>query len=352
MISGKATRSVIWAIVGLLLLPVPVALANSGPPPTTIWLTLDSQAEVGALEGMQLIGCEGTDCAQPTLLQQFGRCDGPECLDATPVRRAAQPAGCQDNRCLFRFYEEYPDSPAIRIVAQFADGVRISPAFAGGALVYETVAWRVAVGADALSISEDEGFQRPFVAYGSFILYMALTIVAELLVAALALLAWRKRGAELLKGLACVALANLVSYPVTWYLWPSLRQFQPGVSRTVGYIILALALLAAALLVLVATAQGRKRLAWAIVGSILLLGAGGVGLIWLFLASYADSSIAIRGLPAGVSDLLAEAFAIAFETALVYLLARRALSLSLKLAALLSLLMNVASYLLGRLVLG
>ena len=48
--------------------------------------------------------------------------------------------------------------------------------------------------------------------------------------------------------------------------------------------------------------------------------------------------------------LLAEVFAIAFEAVLLYLLARKTWSMPLWQAAVISCVMNVASYLLGRLI--
>jgi hypothetical protein len=237
----------------------------------------------------------------------------------------------------------------MKVVAQFSDRVRESNAFPGEVPQYGTTAWQIVVQDGVLSVSEDERFQSPFATYSNFIEFFAFTVVTELLVATLALRGWRKTGGvDLFKGLASVLLGNLLSYPVTWFFWPSLGQFQPDTSRKAGFFIAALAAICTALLVDVSLAEGRKRRRKVIINLLLLAIAIVISLVWLILVSYGNSRIAVHGLPVNLTILLAEVFAIAFEAALVYHLARKTLSLSLKQAALISLAMNLTSFLLGK----
>ncbi|NIV39772.1 MAG: hypothetical protein GWN58_63305, partial [Anaerolineae bacterium] len=57
--------------------------------------------------------------------------------------------------------------------------------------------------------------------------------------------------------------------------------------------------------------------------------------------------VAVPGLPAGLTIALAEMFAIGIETLILYLLARKTLALSLRQVAIISLVINTASFLVG-----
>ena len=72
----------------------------------------------------------------------------------------------------------------------------------------------------------------------------------------------------------------------------------------------------------------------------------------LVLAALGSIEIAVPGLPTSLTIAFAEVFAVSSEALLLYPLARKPLSLSFKQAALISLVMNAASFLGGRLVAG
>jgi len=256
------------------------------------------------------------------------------------------------NKCLLSLHLDSQDIPPVKVVGQISDGVRESNAFSGKVPRYGTTAWQVLVQDPAPSVSEDERFQSPFATYNSFVEFFAFTVAIELLVATLVCCGWLKIGrVDLFKGMAYVLLANLVSYPVTWFFWPSLGQFQPVAFRRAGYFIAAVAAICTAFLVDVSLTEGKKRRRKVIITLVLLAIAIVISLVWLYLASYGNSRIAVQGLPVSLTILLAEVFAITFETTLVYLLARKTLTLSLRHTALISLVMNVSSFLLGKLVL-
>jgi hypothetical protein len=105
MILGKAKRLAIWVILGILLIPASVALANAAPPPTIVLLTFDYQtSEPTTLEGLQLVACDTPACRQPTLLQQYGQCSSQGCLDSSSSLPAFQDPDCVGTRCLLSFY--------------------------------------------------------------------------------------------------------------------------------------------------------------------------------------------------------------------------------------------------------
>jgi len=352
----RAKTFAVLVILGMLLMPVPVALANAAPP-LELWLDFEYQtSEQPDLEGVQIIGCDTPECNQPRLLQQYGRCDSGDCLDTPPSLQTVQDLQCVEERCVAVFHNsDHGAIPPFKVVGQFSDRVRASDLFSDELPMYhDTVVWKIAVQDTALSVSvSDRTLQDPYDPYfGSFFQYFALTIVTELLVAALALRVWPKlKGRNLLMGLGYVLLANLISYPVTWVVWPSLGRFQPIELRQVGYFIILVAVMFTALLVNLSRKEGKARRRWVILTLVLLplsvLATLSCLLMTSLASAYGSATIAVPGLPSSLTVAFAEAFAVSFEAFLLYLLARKTLALSFKQAALISLVMNAASFLAG-----
>ncbi len=339
-------------IIMTLLIPVPVAVAN-GLPTTTLWLDFDDQtSEQTDLEGVQLIGCDTPACNQPALLEQYGSCDSGKCLDSSPSSLAAQHLECLKDRCVVVF--NYADHSIFKVVAQFSDRVRESDLVPERLPYMETVEWRIAVQDTALSVSvSDLSSQSPIDPYSSsFFQFFGLTVVTEVLVAALALRGWLKIGGKsLLKGLGCVLLANLISYPVAWLFWPSLGQFQPIERRQIGYFVLAAGVVTA--LPVGLSRKGERAQRTGIILTLILLPLAGIAtlLCWVLaglgVAYGGGKRIAVAGLPSSLTIALAEVFAVAFEAVFLYLLARKTPSLSARQAAVISLVMNASSFVVG-----
>ncbi len=258
---------------------------------------------------------------------------------------------------VFAYLETNGIDPAfLKVVGQFSDRVResdVSPntlEVGGGAY-----GWRIAVQDTALSVSDYDPDAEDGNWFNSgFLQSFLLTVAVESLVAVLVLRAWLDFwGDELLSGLGYVLLANLISYPVTWTLWPSLRQFQPAESRLTAYFLLLFAGLLTALIAHLTRKQGTSLRRRVILTLALLLVTIAMILVWLLAMvaqSYAGSGstvIFVPGLPAGLTVALAEIFAVAFEALLLYLLARRTLGLALKQAGVISLAMNATSFVLS-----
>ena len=203
----SAKTFAVLVILGMLLMPVPVALANSAPP-LELWLDFEYQtSEQPDLEGVQVIRCDTPECNQPTLLQQYGRCDSGDCLDSSPSLQTVQDLQCVEGRCVAVFHNTVDGAiPPFKVVGQFSDRIRTSDLFSDEVPMYhDTVVWRIAVQDTTLSVTvSDRTLQDPYDPYsGSFFQYFALTIGTELLVAALSLRVWRKlKGPNLLIGLA------------------------------------------------------------------------------------------------------------------------------------------------------
>ena len=100
----RAKTFAVLVILGMLLMPVPVALANAAPP-LELWLDFEYQtSEQPDLEGVQIIGCDTPECNQPRLLQQYGRCDSGDCLDSPPSLQTVQDLQCVEERCVAVFH--------------------------------------------------------------------------------------------------------------------------------------------------------------------------------------------------------------------------------------------------------
>ena len=229
---------IILLAASLLLTPVMVALANGGPPPTTVLLTFDIEtAQPVVVEGIQLIECDTQACSRRTLLQQHGVCDAPGCVQSSPEAPKPQESECLGNRCLVSYYRAYREGspPFAKIVVQFTDGLRESEVFSDKLPAWGETAWRVTVNDSALIVTRDASREALFGAHSHFVEFFALTMVTELAVAAV-VLGWgfRARGRRLSIALAYVALANLLSYPVTRFSWPAMAQFQPDRSSQGG----------------------------------------------------------------------------------------------------------------------
>lgn len=347
----------VLVVVGALLLPASVALANAGPPPVKLWLDFVFQTSGRPdLEGVQLAQCDTPECDRPTLLQQYGTCDSEGCLDLSPSLVARHPLDCVGSRCLAVFISGDELIPPFKIIGDFSDRVRESAWFSHELPSYgATITWEITVQDTALGVTVPaRSIKDPYDAYfDSFFLYFALTIIIELLAAATILSVWlelRKR--SLLQGLAYVLLAGLISYPVTWIVWPSLGQFQPIVMRQMGAFIIFGAVVFTSLLVVLSRKEGKARRNWWIVILILLPLSVIVTLLGLLLtglgmAYSVGDYIAVQGLPSSLTIAFSEAFAISFEALLLYLLARKTLALSSRQAAFVSFTVNICSFLAG-----
>jgi hypothetical protein len=353
----RAKTVLLVVLIGMLLMPVPVALANPIVTTHQFWMEFDYRtSEPTDLEGVQLIGWD-PDRNQLVLLQQYGRCDSGACLGSSPSLRAVRDLECVEDRCV-AVLGSYTDDRfrEFQVVGQFSDRVRKSERFSGELMSRpRTVGWQIAVQDTALTVSvSDGGLQGPHAPYSSsFFRSFALALVIELLVATLALRGWLTlRGHNLLRGLGYALLANLISYPVTWIFWPSLGRFQPTVARQIGCFAVLVAAIFAALLLILSRKEGKVRRRWLMLTLFLLPLAGlAIFLCWevasLSLAFGGREGIAVPGLPDSLTIGFAELFAVAFEALLLYLLARKTLPLSPQQAAVISLAMNVSSFLAG-----
>ena len=335
-----------------LLLPTLPARANAPSPPTVVWLLFEYQtAQTPRLEGVQLVGCDSAACANPVLLQQYGRCDGDGCLPGTAVLTGYENSiECTNEFCRA---EAWPDHGGtdFRIVAQFSDRVRLSGV--SGKLPAdedESLTWRVTVQESDLSIAgrgTPPAIHDPGKRLQANLGVVGLSILAELVVAGACFYIFARTDLRRWLGrLLMVLLVNLLSLPVVWLFFPSLAQLQRFASRNEGLFVLLAAGIYTGLLIAIYRAEGKAR------RRPILLAIGFIPLTFLCYLATAmlqwmdyGNTFYVQGLSATLLIVLAEVFAVVFEAVVLMLLSKRALPAGLIWVT--SLLMNAASFGIG-----
>ena len=347
-------KSTAWRLllIGWLLLLPRSAAANAAPPPSKLWFTFEYDRAPGAkIEALQLLACPTETCDAPEPLLQYGHCTASACEASVPEATRWSNLQCADNRCLATLPYMEQTYLHFKLVAQFADSVHTSPVIAGLPQSWDDDhAWIVQVEATDLHLVEDTDFVDPTGRYGGFFWGLALTLAVELLVAG-ALLWWWKRAEHnvFVKRLVMVGLINLLTYPLVWLVFPSLGQFQHSYLRTMSlFVAIAFVLYAAALAwIYVPKDKSMRRLA--LIMTLLSLPATGLCLLFvLIVKGYGNYTIAAQGLTPGVTLLLTEIFVVLAEGLLLWILSRK--SLPLLHASAISLLMNLASFLVGQMI--
>ncbi len=338
----------LFAATLLLLTPPQPAAANAAPPPTMIWFRFDDTEPDLERQGMQLLHCKDSTCTEATVWQQYGVCEGSGCLTPDNELPDDKPLTCRADRCMYMYgYGGFSDVYDLRLVVQYSDQVRQSNVFPS---VNSSRPWSryesnllVSTTGDSLNVVVDPpGNDAPPPMLIAFLLTQAL----ELLVAGVFLQRLGLAGRELRLMLGLIALINTLSFPVVWTFFPSLGFFHTENEREFGNHMLSVALFYGAILGGFRWIGSRRwRRALGIVAAITIPLAALISLGRLFTIGYSASPPIADGLPYGLTVALSELFAFAFETALIYLAGRRRLSLGQ--AALLSLLMNLASFLAG-----
>jgi hypothetical protein len=337
----------------LLLLALPAG-TNSAPPPSEVWFTFDYETSQRVkLEGVQLVGCDTIDCFQPVLLQQYGVCNDVACLSSSPkLTDWSDTFECAGNRC--RSASHKYEMTHFKLVVQFSDQVRLSKVLDGLPTEYwgRQIVWRVTVKDAGLLVVPDTNLEQPVDRLGLFLVGLLSTQLIELIIAASYLWLWMRVDVKrLVNILLIVFLVHLVTFPMVWFFFPSLGQFQPGYARTIGVFSLIVTILYATLLAFIYIVKHRNR-------RLGLIGLSLISLpmtffcffILLFLSAYGNYSVLAKGLSPGVILLTSEIFAVVGEAVLITILSKG--TLSWRQAGVMSLLANTTSFVWGLLIFG
>lgn len=342
---------IIYLVVLLLILSIPpsIAIANALPPPFRIWFRFVTEKEQPVnINGLQVIGCEDEECSSPQLLMLYGQCTAPECLNSEPTLQKYWTLECAGDRCMAQSKNPTNNSLSkfFELVVNSKSGIVVTSTVKTPELFYGDAPFKINVESNPAVIQADTEFKTPKMEFQNFINTYFFTILVELITAAIFLSVLKRRDELPLKPLLwTVVWANILSYPVAWLTIPSFSRFQADYYRKIGMIFLVVV----AILTLVSFWFARNRdkpKKGIIIASIFIVPICAViVLVGVFMVSYGNYDISLSGLSPATVIILAEVFAVVFEAFLLYELPEN--KITLVQAALLSLVMNAVSAILG-----
>lgn len=333
----------------LLLIPTTAALANSMPPPFQIFLRFIPQnASSDSIDGVQLVGCEDSSCATSQNLIQYGASAAPGFLTTPPVLQESWHLECAGLRCLFQsdFHAIKTLPPYLRVIALQGDEGRASEIFPAPDCDYCTIGWKVDMTLADPVVTIDDEFVNPDRAFREFFLTYIFTILVEVLTAAILVAVFRKLiNVSLKKVVLTTLLANLLSYPISWLVIPSFGQFQTDMYRKVSVMVILVVVIGTVVSILLRKKQGKIKKGMIITLAIAIPVCAVLFLAGMLVFSYGNYRIHVNGLPWNTVVILAEVFAVFFESFVLAILLKP--EFSYKKALLISLVTNAVSFLLG-----
>lgn len=345
----RRLHSILIGVFLLVLLPTAVALANSLPPPFQIYLRFyDSQKITPKVEAVQIAGCKDTECQPPEYLLQYGTCDSPGCNNAKSVLTGDWSLACAGNRCLFESGQNKirAFSPLLKIVADTGERAYVSQTVENPDCQYCTIAWKIDLAQSAPAVIMDDEFVEPVDAYRNFFTTYGFTILVEALVALLIFIVFAKKIPLIGRTwFPAVIMANLLSYPVSWLVLPSFGMFQSNMFRRAAVLVIfSMAIVTAVTLLL---RWKKKPVSKGLLIALIVAIPVCVVLffIGMFVASYGNFTVHVAGLSWTNVVILAEIFAVLFETFFIWFFLKK--EVKLKYIAAFVLIANAASLLLG-----
>jgi hypothetical protein len=237
----------------------------------------------------------------------------------------------------------------LKVVTDIADQAVISEPVANPDCQYCTVAWKIDLGKPIPAVTLDDDFNDPDKAYNSFLAAYVFTILIEALIGWIIFLVFSKKiSFSLRTWLPAVLVANLLAYPISWLVIPSFGQFQAEMIRkTAIMVIVSVAVVTTIALILrwrkIPVKKGMMiALAIAVPVCVVLF------MIGLLAVSYGSYTVHVAGLPWTTVVILAESFAVIFETIFIWLFLKK--EQKLLWVAVFVIIMNASSLLLGLLV--
>jgi hypothetical protein len=332
-----------------LIIPTSIAIANSLPPPYRVWFRFVSENEQPVnIKGLQVIGCEDEKCSSPQLLILFGQCTASECLKTQPNLEQDWTLDCAADRCLLQ--AKYPTenglSKFFKLVVNSKSGIAVTTTVKTPEVNYGDSPFKIILDNSPAVIQIDTEFRTPRMEFQGFFTTYIFTILVELITAAI-LLSILKKGAELpLKPLVwTVVWANILCYPVAWLSIPSFSRFQANSSRSIGMIFFFVVVVLTLVSFWFARNRDKPKKGIIIASIFIVPICAVIVLVGVFMSTYGNYDIGLSGLGPVTVIILAELFAVSFEGFLLYQLPEK--KISLLQAALVSLVMNAVSAILG-----
>jgi hypothetical protein len=331
----KQKKTQLFILMGVLLISlIPFTVtADSAPPPVEVWFVFHSNS-TKPLEiiSAKVVGCTTRNCNETT------------------AKYISDKLECFRDLCWWSFdtytFNDGQVPYFFQLTVEFPSGEKTSNVLDDVPLNYgKTASYQVDLSGDGLTIQRIKDIPWPGLEFDleSYL----ISLIIESLVGALFLAIWKKlRIWEILKYIGAIILVNLVSYPVLWYFFSSVSQFHqksneiPGIAGlifgTVFYILLLLAI-------------NNKRIEERVIFTIAtIMSIPLYCLLSFVIFGLGGNAIVAAGIPVNTTIVLLEICAVLIEALLLYGMRKKQLTLSQ--AFLTSLIMNLASFLIGLLI--
>jgi hypothetical protein len=345
--------TLILALCFAILLTATSVQANSVPPPPSIWIRFFIKNFVTPkIFGVQILGCEEESCINPVYLKGNGTCNAQECITTQPLLTEESTLDCISNRCLFRLgYYDAEYIPAfIKFIVSSDAGIVVTSTNPFPQCFGCSHYWKVDLSEETHEITDDNDAASINLSIYNYLLVFIFSLFVELAISAFILFFGLKKSKQFIKRTFIqVILANCISSPIVWLIIPAFGQLTTASGRNTG-IVLLIECIILTLMILWASKNKvgmKKKLLTAILIIIPIC-------LLLCLFAYClyemlkYPKMYVNGLSYSSQIALSEFFAIGFETWFIYTFMKK--EISLKVVAILCFVMNVSSYILGKII--
>jgi hypothetical protein len=340
-----------WIIIIILtiaiLLPTSIAGANAPAPPIRMWFRFVTEDKpYPNITTAQFFGCPDKNCKNPTLLADFYSGVNVEKIDAFDESWRLI---CAENRCYAEAWTDSIGFNYFRLTVSSKNNSWVTEVNGSPDCGRCSTYWEVDLEKQPGIITEDPETVEDSKSTRDFFIILSLSAIAELLVALVFGLVWKKTRTLSIPKLLCAQLfANFLSYPFVWIAIPTFGHMRFANDRHVAIVSLV-ALLIFSLFSIWVTRNWKTGKVMVVIATFLfILAFPFIFVSALFVAGYGYSNLQASGLPYYAVILVAELFAVFYETMMIYFL--RKSEISLKQSALLCLVANVFSCVFGLLV--
>jgi hypothetical protein len=321
-----------WVITTILiialLIPSSVAIANSPYPPFRMWFRISPDKKpYKKIISAQLIGCTDNNCENPMQLAAFNYGTDNEVRDLLGVNWELK---CAENRCYVETWLggngvlEYSD---FQLIITYTSETLISRVTKFPDCTHCTTYWEVDSSTKPSLIREDAQSVEETKSSWEFLLILTVNAIAELMAGLVFCLIVRKsQRISIPKLLGAQIYANFLSYPFVWTAIPSFAHLQYENDRSTA-IILGIALIIFSVFSVWVVQNLNRKEKKVDIAIIIFMPIFIVSLFTSFIFyGYGYSTMLVGGLSSQLIIIIAEVFAVIYETIMVYLLRKRDIS--------------------------
>jgi hypothetical protein len=323
----KNTQCKRWIIFILLIIailfPTSIAVANAPYPPFRMWFQFSSETKSDLqITGAQMIGCYDKYCDTPYVLANFGDTTGSTYLAPTSNDLVWE-LKCAEDQCFaenwgeewtplfFRLITTSDSKTWTTNIAPFPDCSRC------------TTYWNITLAENSVLLEEPENVEDAKSSLDSLLTFL-LSVTAEILVALGYGLFLRKyRPLSIPKLLTTVFFANLLSYYFVWAIFPMFGKLKFDNDRSYAIVAIIALIIVSLFTIWVVHNWKNSKLEVGIITAVFIPVFSIMFLFVAFESSYGYGQIQVGGLPNYMVIIVAEIFAVIYETIMVYFLRKK-----------------------------